>query len=90
MTGLKNLVTNYAAWSGRSLPGRTKGPKGWQAKLEAASGLRSSHVMLDQEEVGQAMNEVLRLARQAAEAGSAEAWLLLGDLHLVSALSSDF
>lgn len=46
--------------------------------------------MLDQEEVGQAMNEVLRLARQAAEAGSAEAWLLLGDLHLVSALSSDF
>lgn len=83
VTGLKRLVTHYTAWSANSIPGRHRGPTGWQAKLEAASGLRAGDVLLDEDEVAQAMNQVVTLARQAAQAGSSEAWTLLGDLHLV-------
>ena len=85
VTGFKKLVTNYAALSRQAIPGRTRqSPKGWQAKLEAASGLRAGDVVLEESEVDEAMQQVVRLARQAAEAGSPEAWVLLGDLHMVS------
>lgn len=84
VNGLKRLVTDYAALSKPARAGRHRGPNGWRAKLEAASGLRAGDVVLDDGEVKEAMAEVTRLARQAAEAGSAEAWVLLGDLHLVS------
>lgn len=39
--------------------------------------------MLDLEEVVEAMEEVVRLAKEAGEHGSAEGWVLLGDLYLV-------
>lgn len=67
----------------KRVKGHRKGAEGWRGKLEAMNGLKGGSAILDEDEVEQAMEDVLRLARQAAESGSAEAWILLGDLHLV-------
>lgn len=54
---------------------------GWKAKLEAAT--LKGDVVLTSDEVRDAWEEVLAVAESAADAGSADALLLLGDLYLV-------
>lgn len=45
--------------------------------------------VLNEKDLRQGMEEVLRLAELAGEAGSGEALVLAGDLHLVSMFDSD-
>ncbi|GAA5988858.1 hypothetical protein JCM11641_005045 [Rhodosporidiobolus odoratus] len=64
----------------------SKSPKkGWKEKLQR-SALKGG-IVLDEEETVEGMLEVVELARQAGEKGSAEAWLLLGDIYLTGHLT---
>lgn len=84
VNSLKRALTDFAPLptSKKMRGGRVKGEKGWREKL-ASMGTNG---VLAKEEVEEGMKEVLKLARDAGEKGSAEAWVLLGDLYLVSRL----
>lgn len=83
---LRNVVVDHSPLGkvAKKVKAGRKGAEGWRQKLETVSRSKGSSAALDESETEQAMEEVLRLARQAADSGSAEAWVLLGDLHLVS------
>ncbi|GAA6001639.1 hypothetical protein JCM10207_002243 [Rhodosporidiobolus poonsookiae] len=87
---LKGAVQAFAVDKPRAVAARRKatggkGGEGWKERLHKA-GLKGG-VVLDEEETAEGMQEVLSLARQAGERGSAEAWLLLGALHLTGHLT---
>ncbi|GAA5863624.1 hypothetical protein JCM1840_000083 [Sporobolomyces johnsonii] len=62
-----------------------EGAQGWKKRLEMAQ-IKGGVVLAD-DEVEEGMKEVVRLAKEAAEKGSAEAWVLLGDLYLTGHLT---
>ncbi|GAA6035230.1 hypothetical protein JCM8097_006429 [Rhodosporidiobolus ruineniae] len=81
--GLKGVVESFAKDTPRVVTSsrRRKGEKaGWKERLRAST--LKGGVVLDEEETAEGMKEVVALARQAGEKGSAEGWLLVGDLYL--------
>ncbi|GAA6051264.1 hypothetical protein JCM3770_006785 [Rhodotorula araucariae] len=62
-----------------------KGAKGWKDRL-AGAALKSG-IVLDPDETAEGMREVVRMAEEAGEKGSPEAYVLLGDLYLTGHLS---
>lgn len=69
----------------REAAGRTASSgRNWHKPLS----LRPGHV-LQVAEVEEGMEQVLKMAYEAAEAGSGQAWLFLGDLYLVSLAKRD-
>lgn len=87
VNGVTSLVLDYVTPSKRQTRKAASGAEGWRSKLEALGGLKGGSGMLDEAEVEEGMEEVVSLAYRAAEAGSAEAWVLLANLHLVSCSS---
>ncbi|BGP36845.1 ERAD-associated protein [Rhodotorula kratochvilovae] len=88
---LKAAVEAFArdkvpAVGGRARRTGEKGGKGWKVRL-AGAALKGG-VVLDPEETAEGMREVLQLAQEAGEKGSAEAYVLLGDLLLTGYLSA--
>lgn len=90
---MKSVVESFAvdkpgvtrSGGARREKGGTKGA--WKERLKSST--LKGGVVLDAEETTEGLIEVVELARQAGEKGSVDAWMLLGDLHLVrSALSS--
>ncbi|BGP12880.1 hypothetical protein JCM10213_005166 [Rhodosporidiobolus nylandii] len=85
---LSGAVKSFAVDKPRAVvrtSGRQKDVGGWKERLRS-SGLKGG-VVLDEDETREGMLEVVELARQAGEKGSAEAWLLLGDLYLTGHLT---
>ncbi|GAA5955010.1 hypothetical protein JCM21900_002759 [Sporobolomyces salmonicolor] len=88
--GLKHAVEAFAVDkpSSRGKKGTStveEGAQGWKKRLEMAQ-IKGGIVLTDAE-VEEGMKEVVRLATEAGEKGSAEAWVLLGDLYLTGHLT---
>lgn len=52
----------------------------------SSSTAKGTNVPWSQEDIAVGMEEVLKLAGEAAEAGNGESFVLIGDLHLVRVL----
>ena len=78
---LLKVLFGAPAVDGRK-PGTFKTPSTVGRITRWKDGLFGAGV-LPEDEVREGMGEVIRLARDAAEKGVPEAWLLLGDLYLV-------
>lgn len=76
---LKGTRRAAAAAAGGAAGG--KGARGWKERL--ASAALKGGVVLEADEVAEGMREVLELARKAGEMGSAQGFVLVGDLYLV-------
>lgn len=77
---VNGVMGKMAQLGGRaSLSGKAGDEAGWRERVKVlgAGGV------LSESEVREGMSEVLQLARRATEMGSAEALVLVGDLHLV-------
>lgn len=83
--GLKGAIERFAvdktARAGKGTSGGRRDGKGWKNRLENA--VLKGGVVLDREEIEEGMAEVTELLQSAGQRGSAAAWVLLGDLHLV-------
>lgn len=55
----------------------------WKDRIGAAAALKGEYVVLSDEEIAEGWREVVDLAQKAAEAGSVDALVLLGNLYLV-------
>lgn len=85
ITAMKEVIERFAIGkavrTGKGSSSGRRDAKGWKERLENA--VLKGGLVLDREEIEEGMAEVTELLEDAGQRGSAAAWVLLGDLHLV-------